>query len=85
MGLSIIKILYCDDVVKIIRSLLSDEPLLSLRESVLFLLEMITDLSRLPADLVAYGTPAYQMLERAVLDFLFRGSSARSSELGVFL
>ena len=78
MCLSLIKILYCDEVVSIIRVLLSDEPLMMLRESTLFLLELVTDLGRLPSDLLAFGTPAYRMLERAVLDFLFRGSANRS-------
>ena len=80
MGLSLLKILYCDEVVEIIRTKFSEEPLQHLRESVLFLLELVTDLERLPAEHLAFGTPSYRLLERAILDFLFRGSANRSCE-----
>ena len=78
--MSVLKILYCPAVIEILREKFSNDSLLSLREKVLFLLELITDLSRLPAGLVVYGTPAYRMLERAILDFLYRDCDGRKSE-----
>ena len=81
VGLSIAKELYCGDVVAILRKFLSDSPLLQLRESVLFLLGMITDLSRFPSHLLQTGTPLYEMLQRAFLDSLYFGSSNRPSKL----
>ena len=80
VGLSIIKELFCTDVVSILRKFLSDLPLLQLRESVLFLLGMITDLSRFPAHLLQVGTPLLEMLPRALLDSLYFGSTNRPSK-----
>ena len=80
MGLSVLKILYCPAVIEILRKKFSNDSLFSLREKVLFLLELITDLSRLPSELFVYGTPPYRMLERAILDFLYRDCSGRESE-----
>ena len=67
-------------MIGILRKKFSNDSLFSLREKILFLLELITDLSRLPADLLVYGTPPYKMLERAILDSLYRGSSGRESK-----
>ena len=79
-GLSVLKKLYCADVVAIARKFLSDLPLLHLRESVLFLLQMITDLSYLPQSQLRSGTPLCEMLQRAFLDSLYFGSSHRPSK-----
>lgn len=80
IGLSIIKELYCADVVALQRKFLSDLPLMHLRESVLFLLNMITDLSNLPQSQLQSGTPLCEMLQRAFLDSLYFGSSNRPSK-----
>ena len=78
-GLSVIDTLYCPDVVSIVRKYLSDISLHQLRESVLFLLEIVTDLSCLPQHLLQSGTPSVEMLQRAILDSLYFGSSNRPS------
>ena len=64
------------------RTKLSEEPLLTLRENVLFLLDMVTDLSRYQSHVLEVGTPSYHMLERAILDSFYRGSEKR---VGMFL
>ena len=74
-----ISLLYCADVVTIVRGYLSDIPLCQLRESVLFLLEIVTDLSFLPPHLLQSGTPSCKMLQRAILDALYFGSANRPS------
>ena len=67
------------------RKYLSDSPLLQLRESVLFLLGIVTDLSVFPRHLLEAGTPSVEILQRAVLDSLYFGSSNRPSKLFIFL
>ena len=84
IGLSVLNELYCNEVIAIVRRYLSDIPLFQLRESVLFLLEIVTDLSRLPAHLFQSGTPFLSMLQRAVLDSLYFGSANRPSKLFLF-
>ena len=78
-GLSVINILYCADVVSIVREYLSSISLRQLRESVLFLLEIVTDLSFLSPRLFRSGTPSCEMLQRAILDALYFGSASRPS------
>ena len=85
IGLSVLNELYCNEVIAIVRRYLSDIPLFQLRESVLFLLEIVTDLSRLPSHLLQSGTPFLSMLQRAILDSLYFGSSNRPSKLFVFI
>lgn len=68
----------------ILRQYLSDVPLYQLRKIVLFLLEMVTDLACLSSDLLAVGTPLYEMLQRGILDSLYFGSANRPSKL-IFL
>jgi len=75
----VIKELYCPDVVTIVRWYLSDLPLYELRKIVLFLLEIVTDLACLPAQLMESGTPFYEMLQRGILDSLYFGSANRQS------
>ena len=53
------------------RTKLSEEPLLTLRENVLFLLDMVTDLSRYQSHVLEVGTPSYHMLERAILSKIY--------------
>ena len=81
IGLSVLNELYCNEVIAIVRRYLSDIPLFQLRESVLFLLEIVTDLSCLPAHLLQSGTPFLTMLQRAILDSLYFGSANRQSKL----
>ena len=67
-------------MVSIVRRYLSDIPLYQLRECVLFLLEIVTDLSHLPSHLLQAGTPFCEMLQRSVLDALYFGSANRPSK-----
>ena len=80
VGLSIVKLLSCREVVSIVRKYLSDSPLFQLRESVLFLLEIVTDLEDVPPHFLVSDTPSYAILDRAILDSLYFGSSSRPSK-----
>ena len=71
---------YNHEVLAIVRKFFSDCPLFQLRESVLFLLGIVTDLTDISPHLLRVGTPVYEMLQRAILDSLYFGSSNRPSK-----
>ena len=85
MGLSVLKVVYNHEVLAIVRKFLSDCPLFQLRECVLFLLGIVTDLSEIPSHLLRIDTPVYEMLQRAILDSLYFGSSNRPSEYFIII
>ena len=77
MILSLLGFVYSADFIPEIRVHLSSLPLLKLRERLLLLMAVITDLALVPSHYLQSGTPTLSLLNLAVLDILFGGSSSR--------
>ena len=81
--LSFISHVFDDDFVTYYRHYLSTQPVDVIRELVIHLMHLITDLSQLPPQYLVSGTQTFCLVKEALLDFLFCGSFFRPS--GKFL
>ena len=77
--LSLISHVFEDSFVAKYREYISGQPVEIIRELVIHLMHIITDLTSLPSHLLETGTPSISLLSEALVDFLYGGSFFRPS------
>ena len=78
-------LIYPPPVISILRKRCTELSLIELQEYVILTFEAITDLSLLPTDVLAAGTPLHDILPGLFLDIFYGGSSNRSGKYSVSL
>ena len=76
---------YPDTLVSELRPYLSGMKLMELRERVLKLLFIITDLALVPSSNLQFGAPFLSLLGYAIIDTLFDGSTNRPGTISVLM
>ena len=77
IGLSLLALVYPEDLISELRVHLCSFSLKDLRERVLMLMAVITDLALIPSHYLQFGTHSLTLLDFAIIDVMFGGSSAR--------
>ena len=78
-------VIYPPPVISILRKRCTELSLIELQEYVVLTFEAITDLSLLPIDVLAVGTPLHDILPGVFLDIFYGGSSNRSGKYSLFI
>ena len=85
VGLSLLSLVYPKDLIAELRVHLSGFALKKLRERVLMLMAVITDLALIPSDYLQFGTQSLTLLDFAIIDIIFGGSASRPRTFFPFL
>ena len=76
-GLSLLSLVYPEELIAELRVHISSLVLKELRERVLLLMAVITDLALIPSQYLQFGTRSLTLLDFAIIDVMFGGSAAR--------
>ena len=76
-GLSLLSLVYPEDLIAELRVHISSMALKELRERVLLLMAVITDLALIPSRYLQFGTQSLTLLDYAIIDIMFGGSASR--------
>ena len=71
---------YPAEIISEVRNYISQLPVILLRERLVKLMYIITDLASHPSSLLAIGTPSYGIIPHSVLDLIYGGTFSRNGK-----